>query len=52
MTRTKWLIDPTHSTLAFKVKHLMITNVSGSFKRFNAEVEYHERCYKACKIKC
>ena len=39
MTRTKWFIDPTHSTLGFKVKHLMITNVSGSFKNFNAEVE-------------
>ena len=39
MTRTKWFIDPTHSTLGFKIKHLMITNVSGSFKNFNAEVE-------------
>ena len=39
MTRTKWTLDPTHSTLGFKVKHLMITNVSGSFKKFNAEVE-------------
>jgi polyisoprenoid-binding protein YceI len=39
MTRTKWFIDPTHSTLSFKIKHLMITNVSGSFKNFNAEVE-------------
>jgi len=39
MARTKWLIDTTHSTLGFKVKHLMITNVSGSFKQFNAEVE-------------
>ena len=39
MTRTKWLIDHTHSALDFKIKHLMITNVSGSFKNFNAEVE-------------
>ena len=39
MTHTKWSLDPTHSTLGFKVKHLMITNVSGSFKNFNAEVE-------------
>jgi len=39
MARTKWFIDPTHSTLGFKIKHLMITNVSGSFKNFNAEVE-------------
>jgi polyisoprenoid-binding protein YceI len=39
MARTKWIIDPTHSELGFKVKHLMIANVSGSFKNFNAEVE-------------
>ena len=39
MERTKWSLDPTHSTLGFKVKHLMITNVSGSFKNFNAEVQ-------------
>jgi polyisoprenoid-binding protein YceI len=39
MAHTKWSLDPTHSTLGFKVKYLMITNVSGSFKSFNAEVE-------------
>jgi len=39
MTKTKWVLDPIHSELSFKIKHLMITNVSGSFKNFNAEVE-------------
>ena len=39
MTHTKWSLDPTHSTLGFKVKHMMITNVSGSFKNFDASVE-------------
>jgi polyisoprenoid-binding protein YceI len=39
MTKTKWALDPTHSDLGFKIKHLMITNVSGSFKNFNVEVE-------------
>jgi polyisoprenoid-binding protein YceI len=39
MTRTKWSIDLAHSTLGFKVKHLMIANVTGSFKSFTAEVE-------------
>jgi len=36
---TKWTIDPTHSEVQFKVKHLMITTVTGYFKSFNAEVE-------------
>lgn len=39
METTKWVIDPTHSNLGFKIKHLMISNVSGSFKNFQAEVE-------------
>jgi polyisoprenoid-binding protein YceI len=42
-TKTKWTIDPTHSEIVFKVKHLMITNVKGEFRKFagsiNAEGE-------------
>ena len=39
MTKTKWILDPTHSELKFKIRHLMISNVSGSLKNFQAEVE-------------
>jgi polyisoprenoid-binding protein YceI len=39
MATTKWILDSTHSELGFKIKHLMITNVSGAFKTFSAEVE-------------
>ena len=35
---TKWAIDPTHSKVAFKVKHLMISNVLGNFKEFEGQV--------------
>lgn len=35
MTNTKWSLDPTHSEVTFKVKHMMFTNVSGSFGKFN-----------------
>ena len=35
---TKWAIDPTHSKIGFKVKHLMISNVLGSFREFEGEV--------------
>ena len=38
-TTTKWAIDPSHSEIQFKVKHLMITTVTGTFKDFSAEVE-------------
>jgi len=38
-TTTKWAIDPSHSEIQFKVKHLMISTVTGSFKEFGAEAE-------------
>ena len=38
MAQTKWIIDPTHSEILFKVKHLMITNVKGEFRTFQGEV--------------
>lgn len=38
MATTKWTLDPTHSELQFKVKHLMITTVTGSIKSFSAEL--------------
>ena len=38
-TTTKWAIDPSHSEIQFKVKHLMISTVTGSFKEFGADVE-------------
>jgi len=37
-TKTTWAIDPTHSEIGFKVKHMMFTNVSGKFENFNASV--------------
>ncbi|MBP6733064.1 MAG: YceI family protein [Chitinophagales bacterium] len=36
---SKWSIDPTHSDIHFKVKHLMINTVTGSFKKFDASLE-------------
>ena len=35
--KTKWTLDPSHSEISFKVKHLMITNVKGEFRKFNAD---------------
>ena len=37
-SKTKWGIDPVHSEIAFKIKHLMITNVKGVFKEFDASI--------------
>lgn len=37
--KTKWVLDPAHSELTFKVKHMMIANVKGEFKNFSVEVD-------------
>jgi polyisoprenoid-binding protein YceI len=37
-TSTKWSIDMAHSEITFKVKHLMIANVRGAFKTFDASI--------------
>ncbi|HUR12158.1 MAG TPA: YceI family protein [Flavitalea sp.] len=39
MAKVTWLIDPAHSEIQFKVKHLMITTVTGYFRKFNLIVE-------------
>jgi polyisoprenoid-binding protein YceI len=36
---TKWNLDPTHSEITFKVRHMMISNVKGEFKNFNINLE-------------
>ncbi len=36
-TKTTWVIDPTHSEIAFKIKHLMISNVKGLFSDFSGQ---------------
>lgn len=38
MATTKWAIDPTHSEIGFKVKHMMFTNVSGKFENYDATI--------------
>lgn len=38
MNETKWTIDKTHSTVGFKVKHMMFTNVKGQFKDYSSDI--------------
>jgi polyisoprenoid-binding protein YceI len=50
MKSTKWTLDPTHSELGFKIKHLMISNVSGFFKNFQVEGETLGDDFSTAKI--
>jgi polyisoprenoid-binding protein YceI len=50
MSTTKWVIDPTHSEIGFKVKHMMFTNVSGKFTKFEAQIETESDDFENAKI--
>jgi len=43
-------IDAAHSEITFKVKHLMITNVTGSFTKFDATLESSKEGFTDAKI--
>jgi polyisoprenoid-binding protein YceI len=37
--KTKWLIDPAHTQIQFKVKHLVIATVTGGFDKFEGGMD-------------
>lgn len=45
-----WTIDPMHSEIGFKVKHLVISTVSGKFKTFEGKVETESDDFNNAKI--
>jgi polyisoprenoid-binding protein YceI len=50
MARTTWILDPTHSEVQFKVKHLMIANVSGEFTNYGVSVETEDEDFSTAKV--
>lgn len=50
MATTKWTIDPTHSEVGFKVKHMMFTNVSGQFDTYDATITTEDFDFTTSKI--
>jgi len=49
-TSTKWVLDPMHSEVQFKVKHLVISTVSGFFKSFEGELDTENDDFSDAKI--
>jgi polyisoprenoid-binding protein YceI len=43
-------MDPTHSEINFKVKHLVVSTVTGHFDRFEATIESQEEDFSDAKI--
>jgi polyisoprenoid-binding protein YceI len=50
MATTKWVLDPTHSEVEFKIKHMMISTVTGTFGKFNATVETEGEDFTTAKV--
>jgi len=48
--KTRWAIDPTHSEIAFKVKHMMISTVTGHFENFDAAVETEGEDFRNARV--
>jgi polyisoprenoid-binding protein YceI len=38
-----WSIDPDHSTIGFKVKHMMVSNVKGNFEKYAGTVDLNDK---------
>jgi len=50
MASTTWALDPTHSELQFKVKHLMITTVTGSLSIFSASLTTESEDFEGAQV--
>ena len=48
---TKWKIDPAHSEINFRVKHLVVSTVRGHFDNFNATIETSKEDFSDAKIR-
>ena len=48
--QTKWSIDQTHSNIAFKVIHLMIAYINGTFKMYDASIYTKDKNFENAEI--
>lgn len=47
---TVWNIDPDHSNVGFKVRHLMVSNVKGSFDKHSGVVDINDQDITRSKV--
>ena len=45
-----WKIDPTHSEVGFKVKHMMFTNVNGKFNEYDSQLQFDENAFESANL--
>ncbi len=51
MAQIKWEMDPAHSEVTFKVRHMMVANVTGEFQKFNATLVTDGHDFTTAKAK-
>ncbi len=50
MSQTNWVLDPMHSEVSFKVKHLVISTVTGYFRSFEGGATTHDDDFDGAEI--
>jgi polyisoprenoid-binding protein YceI len=50
MAKVKWVMDPMHSEVTFKLRHMVIANVSGSITKFTVDAETEEDDFTTAKV--
>ena len=50
MSTTTWNLDASHSEVGFKVRHLMISNVNGSFGKFTSSITNEGENFETSKV--
>ncbi len=47
---TTWVVDPLHSDVQFKIRHLVISTVTGSFRRFEGKITTDGQDFNTARI--
>ena len=47
---TKWNVDPSHTEIGFKVRHLMVTNTKGQFNKYSGTLELDDKDITKSKV--
>jgi polyisoprenoid-binding protein YceI len=50
MAIVKWAMDPTHSEVTFRIRHLVISNISGTFGRFTIDAQTEDEDFTTAKV--
>jgi len=49
-TAAKWVLDASHSEITFKVKHMMVSNVTGGFDEFSVDADINQDDFTKSKV--